>query len=417
MTIDRNILSPWVPRIQVLIILALLFGFRDSPVTVVNAFASTSTGAKLAQSTFYYTTGRQHTPQIKTPRTVLCALKDQIEIRDFRLTDSESKKIYNFLLQREQDERKKTKIFFDPEGSLELDVSNKWTLAESYSRDDDGCFLVAMEGNRSQNDDGENDRIVGTLGMIAGTQVFYQTSGSSLSTPEIMAALRRVCAMGIGNSEDGTTKDSKRDTSATEMLKELIRQGEQRALQSGATNLIGMAYPEISMSEGSDVYDENKIIVKPTVSLFESLGYQVSEHQIPGVTTMQYEKKLSENHLVPGTSTENLESTSGRTEVGQWIIPATIASIFSLGWLVFNLYSNVFGIEQLWGSIDNGGVGTSLSSQNLEELIRDEKLGRSGLDDGIGSATVRQWEDLSPEELREEQALMKVIQGQSIRSK
>jgi hypothetical protein len=77
----------------------------------------------------------------------------------------------------------------------------------------------------------------------------------------------------------------------------------------------------------------------------------------------------------------------------------------------------VFGIEQLWGSIDNGGIGTSLSTQNLEELIRNEKLGRSGLDDGIGSDTTRQWEDLSSEELREEQALMKVIQGQYIRSK
>lgn len=102
---------------------------------------------------------------------------------------------------------------------------------------------------------------------------------------------------------------------------------------------------------------------------------------------------------------------------GNWIVPAIVATVLALGFLIFNLYINVFGIEQLWGSSDNGGLGTSLSTQNLQELIRNEELGRTGLDDGIGSPISRQWEDLSPEELREEQALMKVIQGQDIRSK
>ena len=54
-----------------------------------------------------------------------------------------------------------------------------------------------------------------------------------------------------------------------------------------------------------------------------------------------------------------------------------------------------------------------------EEEVEDD-------DDNIGGGDivtkgaedmVRNWEDLSPEELREEQALMKIIQGQTIRLK
>ncbi len=328
---------------------------------------------------------------------MLWALRSQIEIRDFRFTDTESKKIYDFLLQREKQERIKTKIFFDPEGSLEIDVSDRWTLTESYSQDDGGCFLVAVEADADHN--GE-ERIVGTLGMIAGDQVLYQSSGSSMAQAGVTAALRRVCAMEMANDTDGmSTKD---------ILEALIRQGEERATKAGATNLICMAYPDTTSSDESDYSEASLSICKPTASLFESLGYTISDQQIPGVVTIQYEKILSKNQQsIPEIIFQG----------GEWILPATIASLLSIAWLVFNLYSNVFGIEQLWGSIDNGGVGTSLSSQNLEELIRDEKLGRSGLDDGFGSSAVRQWEDLSPEELREEQALMKIIQGQSIRTK
>mmetsp|Transcript_13008 Transcript_13008/g.32834 ORF Transcript_13008/g.32834 Transcript_13008/m.32834 type:complete len:394 (-) Transcript_13008:1146-2327(-) len=393
MAIARKNLSSRVPLLRVFIILAVLFGFRGSATTVVNAFTSIVTATKLA--------GLKRTKKIETSRTWLSASDGHFEIRDFRVTDDESQQVYDFLSQRERKEREVSKNFFDPEGSLELDVSNKWTMAESYSRDDGGCFLVAVEGDCSESGGNENGRIIGTLGMISGTQVSYQPSGSSFSEPEIMAALRRVCATRMVDDEDDANK----------ILKALIRQGEQRAIASGATNLIGLAYPEVETSYISKTNCENMSIVKPTVNLLESLGYRVSTRQIPGVTTIQYEKSLST------ADNEKLDSNERHSQEGEWIIPGTIASIFSLGWLVFNLYSNVFGIEQLWGSSDNGGVGTSMSSQYLEQLIRDEKLGRSGLDDDAGSASIRQWEELSPEELREEQALMKIIQGQSIRSK
>jgi len=338
-----------------------------------------------------------------------------IKIRDWRRDDNEPQKIYDYLLQREQCERKAVKFFFDPEGSLDLDVSSEWTLEESYSRDDNGCFLVAVKEN-SENGDGEE--VVGTLGMISGTEISYQSSGSSFAKPEITAAFRRVCASPVEYDEDDTANKSQaRNSSAMKILESLISKGEQRALKSGATTLIGLAYPELVMTnDGSnEKHDERGNIFKPTVKLLESLGYQPSEQQLSGVATIQYEKKLSKT--LANKLDKNLEGAPFVQGV-EWIIPAaSVVAVLSLGVLIFNLYSNVFGIEQLWGSIDNGGIGTSLSTQNLEELIQNEKLGRSGLDDGISSTVTRQWQDLSAEELREEQALMKVIQGQSIRSK
>jgi len=334
-----------------------------------------------------------------------------IKIRDWRRDDDEPQKIYDYLLQREQYERKAVKFFFDPEGSLDLDVSSEWTLEESYSRDDNGCFLVAMKEN---SENGDDEKVVGTLGMISGTEISYQSSGSSFAKPEITAAFRRVCASAVEYDEDNTaSKSQAKNSSAMKTLESLISKGEQRALKSGATTLIGLAYPELVMTNdgNNDKHDERENIFKPTVKLLESLGYQPSEQQLSGVATIQYEKKLS-NKL-----DNNLER-AGSVQGAEWIIPAaSVVAFLSFGFLVFNLYSNVFGIEQLWGSIDNGGIGTSLSTQNLEELIQNEKLGRSGLDDGISSTVTRQWQDLSAEELREEQALMKVIQGQSIRSK
>ena len=180
--------------------------------------------------------------------------------------------------------------------------------------------------------------------MIAGDQVLYQSSGSSVSQSQVTAALRRVCAMGMVN--DNNTM------SAKEILEVLIRKGEERALQAGATNLVCMAYPETTVNDQIDDSDASATIFKPTVSLFESLGYRISEQQIPGVATIQYEKSLSKKQR---------RETEMAIQAGEWILPATIASLLSVAWLVFNLYSNVFGIEQLWGSIDNGGVGTSLS--------------------------------------------------------
>ena len=103
-----------------------------------------------------------------------------------------------------------------------------------------------------------------------------------------------------------------------------------------------------------------------------------------------------------------------------WILPASLtALVLVLAVVLYQLYSTVFGLEQFWGSDDNGGLGTALSTQQVEELLRNEHA--AGLEgmivDEAGTTTTRSWENLSLEELREEQALLKIIQGQDLRTK
>jgi len=373
----------------------------------------------------------------------------QVTIRDWRSSDEESQKIYDFLLQQEQRQKLSTTEIYDPEGSLVLDVLNLSVLQESYSKEDGGCFLVAAT-SEDERHGANNIMIVGTLGMIVGTKISYQSSGSSLSKPGITAAIRRVCASWPDDDDNDRPYEGNRNSankqnlskiSTTKILEDLILRGEQRALQIGVTELIGLAYPEAASNGG-----ENKNI-KPTRIIFESLGYRKSKQQLPGVSTIQYEKELSKNQIVPLSG--DIETAADSQEMTEkdkinditpraqreriFIVLAIMITSLILGVLVFNLYNIVFGIEQLWGSIDNGGIGTSLSTENLKELLRNEELGRTNLDDTDNIATtaaknigdgivtkvkaVRQWEDLSSEELREEQALMKIIQGQTIRLK
>mmetsp|Transcript_3812 Transcript_3812/g.10000 ORF Transcript_3812/g.10000 Transcript_3812/m.10000 type:complete len:404 (-) Transcript_3812:1237-2448(-) len=403
MTSVRKILSAWITQPCTFIILTALFQPQNPATTVASAFTTTFPSVKRVHFRFRYASRRRHETQLEISRTQLEGHDRQIKIRDWRSRNNEPNKIYQFLQLREREQRRKKWNFFDPEGSLDLDVVNEWALEESYSKENGGCFLVATEGENSESDNDGNFEIVGTLGMISGSQISYTSSGSSVSNSEITAAIRRVCALRV--DEDYTVSE----TSTTKILKHLILRGEQRALQSGATKMIGLAYSEVPANENNGYFDTMEKIAKPTASLLDSLGYRVSEQQIQGTATIQYEKQLNENEVVT-------ETTPSAIEEGIWIIPATLAALVSLGVLMFNLYSNVFGIEQLWGSVDNGGIGTPLSTENVQELIRSEKLGRSSFDDSIGS-TVRQWEDLSQEELREELALMKVMQGQPIRSK
>jgi len=365
----------------------------------------------------------------------------QVTIRDWRSSGEESQKIYDFLLQQEEQQQLSNTDNYDPEGSLVLDMLNSSILQESYSKEDGGCFLVAAQ-NEDERHDANNIMIVGTLGMIVGTQISYQSSGSSFSKPGITGAIRRVCASWPDDVENDSPCEGNRDSadkqnlskiSTTKILEDLILRGEQQALQIGVTDLIGLAYPEAA----SDGEKSKNIIVKPTRIIFESLGYRKSKQQLPGVSTIQYEKELSKDQIIPLSreirtvadsqemteedKTNDITPSAPRERI--FIILATIISILILGVLVFNLYSTVFGIEQLWGSIDNGGIGTSLSTENLKELLRNEELGRSTAAKNIGDGIVikgeamRQWEDQSFEELREEQALMKIIQGQTIRLK
>ena len=67
---------------------------------------------------------------------------------------------------------------------------------------------------------------------------------------------------------------------------------------------------------------------------------------------------------------------------------------------------------------DNRGLGTPLSVQELRQLQQDEPIQRTTMEGGSDTSEgSRPWQDLSPEELREELALIKIIQGQDVRIK
>lgn len=340
----------------------------------------------------------------------LWARRRETVIRDWRPNskNDEPQQIYDLLLRHSAEQRNTATGAFDPEGPLEVDLLDRDVMQESYG-DGDGCFLLAVAVAGDDEDGEGRAEIVGTLGMIAGRKVVSRSSGASVAAPELRtAALRRVCVAPPDRGDDDTVEQAlatRISVSAT--LEDLMRQGELRAAEAGATALIGLAFPE---TWGG--------VVRPSAELFAALGYQASDQQIPGVAVVQFEKDLSKIVASDGAAADN--TATGRRAAVPWVVPAILAAVLSLGLGVVALYSNVFGIEQLWGSPDNGGVGTSLSTQNLQELLKDERLGRTGLDDvggGAGAASARQWTDLSPEELREEQALMKIIQGQSLRSK
>ena len=73
----------------------------------------------------------------------------------------------------------------------------------------------------------------------------------------------------------------------------------------------------------------------------------------------------------------------------------------------------------------NRGLGKPLSSEDLGQLLQDEKLQRKSLDAATtnagtisgGGTSSREWTDLSLEEQREEMALLRIINGQDIRIK
>ena len=113
----RRFFPAWF-RPKALVLLAVLFGFTACPNPYVDAFHSISFQGNRIQARRLYSASHQRTVQVEPSETVLHALRGQIEIRDFRLTDIESKNIQDFLVQRERQEREKTKVFFDPEGSL-----------------------------------------------------------------------------------------------------------------------------------------------------------------------------------------------------------------------------------------------------------------------------------------------------------
>eukprot|EP00977_Amphora_coffeiformis_P004709 scaffold1007_cov176-Amphora_coffeaeformis.AAC.15 len=270
---------------------------------------------------------------------------------------------------------------FDPEGPLAVDCATDAAIQEWYgSAEDDGCvFLVA------QNDDNE---IVGTAGLVVGTTVSYQATGASRSTPAICTgAVRRVSG------------------STLSICQELLQALETRAAGQGVDELIVLAYPA-QQQQLSTV-----VVQRPTAHLLESLGYQRSDTQLRGTGVIQYAKRLigrqqkGAERAVANAKETNSMPTDGLAE-------ALIAGVLVVMFIATTSVAQFMGLDVF--SDSNQGLGSPLSSQDLNRLQQEERLQRTKLDE-VGRE--RQWQDLSLEEQREELALMKVIQGQDIRVK
>lgn len=120
---------------------------------------------------------------------------------------------------------------------------------------------------------------------------------------------------------------------------------------------------------------------------------------------VQYAKVLG----IPSSKAINADSTNGNNAA---VGDAAVGVLFVTTLLVaFGFIANLLGLEIL-PSVDNRGIGSPLSIQEVQRLKQDEQLKRTNLD---GDQPARQWEELGNEERREEAALMRIIQGQDIR--
>lgn len=269
---------------------------------------------------------------------------------------------------------------FDPEGPLETDCASAATIDESYNTNDGGCFVVATENN------GDSNTILGTAALIVGTQVAYLKSGASISTPAITGAVRRVCA--IENTDNGTES----------ILRSLLSEIETRATQSDADELIILGYPNSTR--------------RPTPMLLKDMGYQKlpANLQVPGVNAVQYSKVLVDNE---DSNISIVESEIVNNSSNNAIGSAAVGTLFVAGLLIaFGFVANIMGLEVLpSGANDNRGIGSPLSTEEVQRLKQDEQLKRTTVD----GEQSREWEELGMEERREEAALMRIIQGQDIR--
>jgi hypothetical protein len=294
---------------------------------------------------------------------------------------------------------------FDPEGPLDIDCGGPQALRESYDPDDGGCFLVAT--TTTFTDQNGSESILGTAGLIVGTQIQYLKSGASMVTPQkVTGAVRRVCCRASGQQQQQQQQSS--------ILRALLMKLEARALEQQATELIILAYPETNTATTTS-------IARPTSALLEDIGYQSLPINLGGIDAKQYCKQLDRENLQKReTSAENdasLDNTKKQEEssTGMVMDTAIVGGVLTFLLIAILGIANLLGLAVSSSGIDNGGIGAPLSSQELQRLQQDEALKRTDLDAGVGGGGERQWSDLNSEELREEAALMKIIQGETVR--
>ena len=258
---------------------------------------------------------------------------------------------------------------FDPEGPLNADCGSHASIRESYL--EDGCFLVAT--------DEDDDRIVGTAGLMVGTIVSNLASGASVFSPNIVTgAVRRVSGL------------------SPALCEQLINELELRAKNQQVHELIALGYPSGQQ--------------RPTKALLQKLKYELTENQLPGVDVVQFRKRLDTPKTPSARYDRNMEEQPAQGLL-EGVQEAVLAGFLVLVFVASTAVAQFMGLDVF--SNQNSDLGSPLTSQELSRLRQDEQLKRTTLD----QAEDRQWQDLSMEEQREEVALMQVIQGRNIRVK
>lgn len=300
---------------------------------------------------------------------------------------------------------------FDPEGPLEVDVGSAARIAEAYDPSDGGCLLIA-EAAGAGGGDGSASLLVGTVGLVLGTQVEYLRSGASVSAPpsRITGALRRACCLAGG------------DTEKERILRALLAGAEDRAREGGADVLVALAYPE----EGAGGKEDQEAVVvrRPDASLLERCGYSPLPTQLGGggIDVVQYGKELVGPDGESGGKALAAAAAIPGGGTGAAAADAAVALSLALTGLALLLggVAALLGLDVGGGSADNRGIGAPLTREELVRLREDERLQRTDLDGGSGGGEgreggARRWEDLRDEERREEEALLQIIQGRDVR--
>jgi len=279
---------------------------------------------------------------------------------------------------------------FDPEGDTSTDCASADALRLAYTTADDNdesCFLVACAAGA----------IVGTAALTTGLQVTMLASGASVSTGAT-GALRRA-AVSLVLSQDAQEA----------VFGALLSDIERRAIRGGCSRILALGY------HADDAAAKCRRLSSQQLA---ASGYAQGD-VLPGTQATQFVKTLS------GASDRVAAAASVPAEEGlkraARLLVGRGSGVLIIGALALTLVAAVgvaslLGLDLGLGNDDNRGVGTPLTTAEVRQMMQDEKLKRKSLDsEETGDA--RGWEDLSPEERREEQALMRVISGGDIRVK
>lgn len=279
---------------------------------------------------------------------------------------------------------------FDPEGDISMDCCSPDALKMAYDSGDCSCFLVATAAGC----------VVGTAALAAGTLVTTMASGASVSQAGTAAALRRA-AVSVDLGQEAQEA----------VFEALLSEVERRAARGGCAQILALAYqPDQQRTPRG---------LRMTSERLAARGYKAGD-VIQGTEVQQFAKKLGETSCpVPVTASsrpkEGGVARDARLLVGRgsgFLIFASVAMtlVAALG------VATVLGLDISIGSVENRGLGTPLSREEVRQLMADENLKRKSLD-AAQDGRERGWGDLSVEERKEEEALLQVISGKDIRLK